>query len=127
VRKRQFEFKPEYQQASIGNHLAADLNKIVAFWGFSEQVEILSRPDGETFQIRIFRLDPEGKILYEGTERKGFEFINIEIKYPDKFSFSTGSGNEKRSLDFKSSKELEKRSQALLEDALFICWSVLDS
>jgi len=115
--------EPKYQQMIIGQSLATNLDRKVLHHGFSEQVEVVSYPDEEVFLIKIFRLDPEGEILFAGANRKGIEFIRIRIRFPSEFSFSGGLGQKKRLLNFKSPEELVERSGALLEEILFLSWS----
>ena len=117
MKHRQFELKPRYWQIKTGQQLIRELNQIISFGQFSNQVEIVSYPDQEPFRIKIFQLDPEGDILFSGTKRRGYEFLRIEIKFPNKFCLYTG-GNKKNSVNCISERELKKKSKAELERIL---------
>jgi hypothetical protein len=123
MRQRQFEFKPQYWQAGIGLPLATALDKIIYHCGFLDRVAVVSFPD-EKFLIKIFRLDPEGEIFSKISGRRGFEFVRIEIGFPDKFSFLLIDYKKKRErlFEFRSSGNLAESSKDLLERTLCAFW-----
>lgn len=122
--QHQFKLSPKHWRIAMGQPIANMLDRVVFHAGFADQVQVVSLPDGETYIIKVCKLDPSGEILYKGSNKKGFDFFKVEIKSPNGFYFSSLGSKGKRFLQkFKSAEALEKEAQALLENTLCVLWS----
>jgi hypothetical protein len=114
---------PKYWQIGTGQQLAGILDKVIFHTGLSNQFEVVSFPDKEIYQIKIFKLDISGESFYLGSKQKGFEFFKVEIGFPNFFSFSfTDLRKEKCLLYLKSAKELERKAKVMLKEILCTFW-----
>lgn len=111
--------KVKNSQQSDGQRIARMLDGVIICAGLSLDVQVVSFPDQEIYRIKVYKLDSSGEPLYHGSDRKGFEFFRVEIKYPDKFSFWTLGINGKRNLkEFNSSQKLEDEAKDVLLELL---------
>ena len=116
---------PRHWQIFIGQPLARILQGVLFHTGMSDRFEIVTFPDQDIYQITVFRLDMSGESLYEGSERRGFEFFRVEIKYPRIFIlilFDDLGRQRGGSRLCKSPKCLKKEAKNVLEEILFSQW-----
>jgi hypothetical protein len=117
-----FQLTPKQQRISIGQPLARALQQVIFHAGMGGRFEVVSSPDGEEmYRIKVFRLDPSGGSIYEGSERNEFEFFRVEICFPNRSTLTLFDdfGKQRGGSRFCKSQEcLIREAKDVLENIL---------
>lgn len=102
-------------QQRSGLRICSVLRRLIYDHGFSREFDTVSFPDGDSYQVKLFQIDPQGVPLFRGSKYRGIPMLHVEIEMPDVLSMKK-IGHAKNSCH--SVEELEEKVKKAAETIL---------